>query len=512
MIVPWVYFLKEDEQLVIESLTAIRTVEGPGACFTRPLERAWWRKGITLTPLDILRIRNTVSGEIRVETGPRLVFLGPHDEVLQELSALSLGPTSYARVCDTTTGVLRNVLGPRLFFPGPHDQVVEQLEAITLKQNQYVRIIDKETGIIRVERGESRIYLGPTEQILEPVTTGVNLDGETAVLVRDLVDGQLSLITQQQVFIPGPRQEITEVRPLIRLEDHEVVVIKNEEGSYQFRRGQGPDRSFFLPPYWELVQFWWSSGLHKDKRSLVITRIDTRPKFMWYEFEVRTRDNVELVLGVTFFWQIMDVEKMVQTTDDIPGDICSHARSAIIQSVSQMTLEQFLASFNAAVRNAVLEPGDSFYTDRGTVIHAVEVRSVACKDEETQHILNEIIQETTNRLNRLQKQESENEIKLAHLRGEIEAEQMAGDLLALQREHTRLRALTEGEAESEKVRALFEGLAGAVPPDERAVIFQTLRKQDMLAALSQGSAHLYFTPAEVELAIETRGGTAAVRR
>ena len=131
----------------------------------------------------------------------------------------------------------------------------------------------------------------------------------------------------------------------------------------------------------ELVELRWSTGLRKDQRTLKTTHIDGRPRFMWYEFEARTQDNVELVLGITFFWQIVDVEAMVRTTDDAPGDVCSHARSAITQSASQLTLEQFLSACNDIVREAVLETGDAFHAERGVRLHAVEVRSISCTSQ-----------------------------------------------------------------------------------------------------------------------------------
>jgi hypothetical protein len=462
MIIPWIYFLKEDEQVFIETFTQRRTVNGPGSFVSKPFERARVRKGITL------------------------------------------GPTDYLRVKDTLTGEVHNEVGPRLYFPTASEEVAEKLDAIPLKHNQYLRLLDTRTGVIRVERGENSVYLAPTEKILQAAQDGINIDEHTAVVVRDVETGQLNLITDQQVFVPASNQEIVKVAKRIRLEDHETVVIKDKEGKYLFRKGSEPERSFFLDPYSELVKFRWSTGLHKDQRDLEITQIDARPKFMWYEFEARTQDNVELVLGITFFWQITDVEAMIKTTDDTPGDICSHARSAIIQSVSRVTLERFLAEFNIVARQAVLEAEDMFYAERGVKLHAVEVRSISCKDAETQHVLQEIIRETTNRLNRLQKQESENEVKMKLLNGQIESEEMKRKLLSIQSQNVQAAAQMEGEAEAVRVKAFFEGLGNQVSPADGIAIFNTLRKQDMLEKLSQGSAQLYFTPADVDLSIETR--------
>jgi regulator of protease activity HflC (stomatin/prohibitin superfamily) len=242
--------------------------------------------------------------------------------------------------------------------------------------------------------------------------------------------------------------------------------------------------------------------LHKDRRELRLTHLDLRPKFMWYEFEARTHDNVELLIGITFFWQIVDVERMLRVTDDTPGDLCSHARSDILQAVSQVPLERFLAAFNEIIGAAVLGEADPFYAERGVMLHAVEVRSVACKDAATQQVLQEIIQETTNRLNRLQQQASANEVRLHEMRGAIEAEALRGELMEVRRAVQQAEARIAGSAEGERVRALLEGLGNDLPPEAKLAIFQTLRKQDALTALSNGNARLYFTPEDVDLRIE----------
>jgi deoxycytidine triphosphate deaminase len=632
MLIPWIYYLKEDEQLLVEGFTRRWTVNGPAVFYSQPLWRVKRRKAKTLGPTEYLRLRDTLTGELRNEFGPKLYFPAASEEILEQLSAIPLKSNQYIRLIDKRTGAIRVERGdssvclnpteeilepvregvnideqtavlvrdistgqlelisqPQVFIPAANQEIVERRTPILLQQNQYVKVIDKSAGIMRVERGEKSFYLNPTEEILGRIGEGVNIDEQTAVLVRDISTGQLQLISQPQVFIPaanqeiverrnpillqqnqyvkvidksagimrvergeksfylnpaeeilgrigegvnidehtavlvrdtqtgtlelitepqvfcpGANQEIVEVRQRILLENHETVVIKDRFGDYSIKRGTDAERSFFLQPYEELVEFRWATGLHKDNKNLIFTHIDGRPKFMWYEFEARTQDNVELIISLTFFWQIVDVAAMVQATDDTSGAVCAHVRSLIIQSVSQVSLERFLAGFNAIVRQAVLGVEDSFYAERGVALHAVEVRSVACKDPDTQRILLEIIQETTNRLNRLQKQEGDNDVKLKEIEGEIEVERLKGQLLDLRRQHAQTEALTAGEAEAIRVRAFFEGLGNDMSASEKLAIFNTLRKQDAIAALSEGSAQLYFTPADVDLSIESR--------
>lgn len=81
---------------------------------------------------------------------------------------------------------------------------------------------------------------------------------------------------------------------------------------------------------------------------------------------------------------------------------------------------------------------------------------------------------------------------------------MRGQLLETRRDNNRAEAQMLGEAESQKVRAFLEGLGADLTAEDRIAIFNTLRKNEALYALSKGSAQLYFTPADVDLSIEAR--------
>jgi len=224
---------------------------------------------------------------------------------------------------------------------------------------------------------------------------------------------------------------------------------------------------------------------------------------MTYVFSCRTVDNVELEIDVTFFWEILHIRRLLRRTEDLPGDICNHARSQIINDVSQVTLEKFMSSFNTVIGKAVLEKEDPFFEQRGVVVHTVEVRSIHCKDPTTEKVLQEIIKETTDRLNRLQKQSSENEVKLYKMKGNIDGEKLNGDLLRIKYDHHRAEAIMDGEGQADRIRAFLKGLEGAVGFETQYQMWQSLRKLDGLKSLSTGAGQMYFTPSDVNLSIET---------
>ena len=461
MIFPQIYFLQKDEQIILESFTQKWTINGPGTFFVPPFVSAKRRHGTTLSPTEFVKIKDKISGNVRVEVGPKLVFLQAQEEIAH------------------------------------HSNV------FVLKQDEYMKILDN-SGKVRVEVGEKSVVLNPYEEVLHGPKKGVNIDEHTAVIVRDSKNGSLALYTEKGVFFPSSSEEIESVEKKILLENHETVIVRDKDGNFRIIRGKDEKKAFFLRPYEKLLELKWSSGVHKKEKNLIISRIDSRPKFMWYEFEVRTKDNVELIIGITFFWQISNVEMMINTTDDAPGDVCSHARSMIIQSVSKSTLEGFLEKFNDIVKHCILGTVDSFYSDRGVDIHSVEVRSIICKNESTQSILQEIIQETTNRLNKLQKQESENDIELNKVRGRIEAEKQKTELIAIESENRKKESQIFGESEAIRVKSFFEGLGDSVENGDKIKIFNIIKKEGYIEKLAKGNAHMYFTPKDVNLSIESK--------
>jgi len=240
--------------------------------------------------------------------------------------------------------------------------------AFQLRKNEYIKLFDTATGVIRVEVGEQIVFPIPTEKCDNGVQEAVNVDHETAVLVVNNESGQQRLVTDNGLFVPGPLDEILQVRKLVRVEPHEVAIVRDNEGHFTFHNGAtegGRGKAFFLPPHCELVTMYWGSGTSQediDKKlvknakcpahKVPVTKIDLRAQYAFFEYCVRTADNVELLLEGTIFWQVTNVPQMIQATGDPKGDVWYHARSALIQAISRVTLETFMAEFNDIVMKA----------------------------------------------------------------------------------------------------------------------------------------------------------------
>jgi len=424
-------FLKPDEQLVLDGPSSITVVNGPAVTWFAPIvNRAHKRK------------------------------------------ALELQERQYATIKDTLSGKLSVVAGPTLHFMGPYDQHVSTRDKIVLLQHQYVRLVDAASGDVRIEKGEQTIVPGPLE-VVEEQSDAVYVDDETAVLVLSKESGQLRLVTEKGLFFPGKHDQIEEVRKLIRVEPHEVAIARDNAGKYTFYSGDGRGEhakdgdatgtAFFLRPHEELVTMMWSSGTSPEDLAKNVVRnaksvaykvpvqkIDMRPQYAFFEYTVRTSDNVELVLEGTIFWQVSDVAKMIKRTGDPKGDVWYHARSALIQAVSTVTLETFMASFNAIVQQAAAMD-KAFYDERGVVVHSLEVVRYEPKDAETGRTLQAIIQETTHHINRMQAQKSENEVEKEKMAALIDIEKQRAGLIKEKTANDKLEASVAGEAEGTRL-------------------------------------------------------------
>merc|ERR1719399_830563 len=138
-----------------------------------------------------------------------------------------------------------------------------------------------------------------------------------------------------------------------------------------------------------------------------------------------------------------------------------------------------------AISSDVFQEDPDFYESRGVKIHMLEVTRYSCAEQRTSEVLQQIIEETTNRLNRLSQAESENEVNLFRMQGQIENEKLNTSLLEIRHHHQEAEARLAGSNEAARAEAFITGLEKKVPKlDDRLAMWQTLRKADALAVVS----------------------------
>lgn len=474
--------LGPDEQMLVYYLDGKATVDGPCTKVFNPFRDKEKRKAVRIGTLEYIRIKDTLNGGVRMVEGPAKVFLGPYEEI---------------------------------------DGVKEKL---VIKKDQYVRLIDKLSGIERVVRGADSLMPSPFEESAEGVQQAAFINLDTAAVILNKGDGSKYLRTEAGPFFPQPYEVVAEMRTLVRVLPSETMVVRNAFGRYVIYSGSdngGNGTSFFLEPFQAIVEMEWSTfsepreGGTQVISYAPVTRIDMRARKVFYQYDVRTNDNVALRIEGQIFWKITNVTKMLTMTADPVGDVWYKARNALISAVSKVSLETFMMSFNTLITNAFqAQASDGFYADRGVEVFSMEVTKYDCTDEETAATLQMIIEETTNRINRLQAQRSDNDVRAAKLTSDINLEIDRTVLIETQAMNARLQASRDGQAEGLQyamaATTFLDGLNISVPDLSQRVALYKMHKSlenqnKRTQRLASAKATLFLTPEDMNLALSTNG-------
>jgi len=203
----------------------------------------------------------------------------------------------------------RIVRGPAKFIPAPNEWVHQKLREHIADENTYMEI--------RKRAGPIQIIHGPHSMFLDPIE-----DESIRVLAATMIDASEALV----VYKHSTKQQGGVVRRVFR----------------------GPAR--FIPAADEyLHQFEWS-GVPKDgsktsyqPKALKFTKLKVIPMTAYHNVsEVRTNDDTLITIKLMLFYDLIDIEKMLDATPDPIGDFINAASSDVIAFCSAVSYETFL--------------------------------------------------------------------------------------------------------------------------------------------------------------------------
>ena len=177
----------------------------------------------------------------------------------------------------------------------------------------------------------------------------------------------------------------------------------------------------------------------------------------------------------------------------------NHTRSEILSQVAKYNMKEFMELPNSKLIDSVnSDKDDTFYESRGVNVIRVEVLQKHCKDPEIQKIFKQIIDEKTNRIKNIEKQEADNEIKLRNLTGQIDAEKLFGTLLKIKKENERQENQADGIAEGSRIQNFISNLGDDIPLEKKLQIYFDIQNSKRLEMLSHSKTTMYLTPKEVD--------------
>lgn len=201
-------------------------------------------------------------------------------------------------------------------------------------------------GRTEVLVGPKRVWNGGVR--LRPMIHHVAHPGEF-LIVRRTDGGQKHLHGPVDLWEDPREHGSIEKEDVLRLDNKEAVVVyaKDEGGAVTRRIVHGP-ASFVPEPGEWLHTFSWHGSrwngvrYHKVPNALVFQKLWLMPDQMYHDVpDVRTADDALLTVRLMVFFELVDIERMLESTHDPIGDFVNAATSDVIDWVGRYEFDAF---------------------------------------------------------------------------------------------------------------------------------------------------------------------------
>jgi len=289
------------------------------------------------------------DGSVKLVDGPRRI--AAWCVMIRPLRRVTADEQQYL-VVRFQDGHTEHLPGPvELFFhPVLHEKIeVEQAIAIDAGTALLVYTRDEADKVTwRVLRGPARFVPQPN-QWLKPLP--LHTAGEDEYLIVRHRDGRTEHVPGPAAIHEDPvEHEAIRVEQAIPISTHEAVVVygRQDDGRVVRRVLRGPAR--FVPASSEwLHTFRWHGADPKNPRlkvprALQFTKLRVIPDQMYVDVEdVRTADDALLVVKLMVFFELADIERMLDQTHDPVADFLNAVTADVIDFAGTLTFEQFKA-------------------------------------------------------------------------------------------------------------------------------------------------------------------------
>lgn len=286
-------------------------------------------------------------GRRRVVEGPRRVWTWGYD--VQPVREYVATQNQYL-VVRFRDGVTRHVAGPAVvyFDPVVHEKV-EVHEALAIDAGQAVTVYTKnDDGTVdrATLLGPARFVPGPNQWLRpQPLFTA----GENEYLVVRFRDGRTAHVAGPTALHLDPvEHEAIEVAQTLAIDTHEAIVVytRHPDDGVTRRVLRGPARFMPTPEEW-VHEFCWHGAdprnpRRKIPRALQFTKLRVIPDQMYVDVEeVRTADDALLVVKLMLFFELADIDKMLDQTHDPVADFLNAVTADVIDFAGAVAFERF---------------------------------------------------------------------------------------------------------------------------------------------------------------------------
>lgn len=317
-----------------------------------------------------------------------------------------------------------------------------------------------EQVLVRNHRGEARVVEGPSRLTLwrsrvERMESRFASEGEY-LQVNQRAGPRLCIPGPAQLFLNPLEHESIYVKEGLLISANEALVVytqphqgnnnhiyskpgeeqEHQDGTYKRKILYGPLRYIPKPNEW-IHEFSWhgedpDNKTRKVKGALQFTKLRVvADQFYFNVSDVRTRDDTQVTVKLMIFFELVDIEKMLDSTHDPIADFINAVASDTVQYVSGLSYEEFVA--NTVKMNEM----ETF-------------AQLAARAENIGYRINKVVFRGFHSSNALQEMHDKAIHERTRLRLEAETESHRQNTLDLQLEKTEERGAREREIEKER--------------------------------------------------------------
>ncbi|MFC1697326.1 SPFH domain-containing protein [Nanoarchaeota archaeon] len=344
-------------------------------------------------PID--KSENVNYGDREVRIGPLSFPLYPGEEVEKIDSSYIL--TKYDALLikalndfeDHKAGDEFLIKGPDKYIPSKHEGVIDKIKGIPLSDTEGIYVQNKDSGDANLVEGseeETIYFLQPNEQFYEKEITNDELMG-LGLQEQNSIDG-MRILTRQAVNDSYLRDKSKAI--VIELEENEIICIYDGSES---RIEKGP-KTTFLGPYERPKVLNLSGGKPIRQNILKVALLKLGPDFIYDRINVRTKDNAQLIIDVTYKWSFNLEDKELKKAfciEDFVG-YAAETLSSEIRSVAALhDFEDFHAKSLEYIKEKVFDGENRIFDENGLAIFDIDITSIIPSDEKIAEKLHEAI-------------------------------------------------------------------------------------------------------------------------
>ena len=206
---------------------------------------------------EYIRLVDDVTGKIRVETGEKLVYPAPTERFLEagKKRGVAVDPETAVLLRSRKTGDLRLHTQHGMYFPSTDDDIVKVQKLITLAEYQ--------TMIIKDRFGQYHFVSGAIQA--QPMSGQTNDEGKHDFDQHENVESKMT-DNNDALDAKSCTSKMNDVVLGEAIGESPMFSQSKTPSLLQLNRscnGQDGGVSFFLPPYCQIVELVWSSGVKR---------------------------------------------------------------------------------------------------------------------------------------------------------------------------------------------------------------------------------------------------------